>query len=221
MTHTLDQEQIRVMVQLRHEEFLYRDQATPRDVDPLSVGAVAADIASHIFYGDAVGASSQSHQAVLANCVGMLIYAMEKYGYSFDAICDFAEYQVARAVSGLSPDIRLPAGQRTAYHCSTLANAEPVAQIVKLAEISLASDAVRHASDGDFALHVDAYKRWADDSLIMLTAMTKLRGYPYAICMIADIKKTLIATLRRVETTRKPKRERQAVVTVTAVEVNL
>lgn len=203
-TRDFDPETIRVLAQQQHAEFVGRE-TTPCYANPLEVGHIAARLARKFYYGDPT--TSGTGQVTLAQCAGNLVYALELWGYNFDGVVDVAAYDVARVVSGLSADGRLPQGLRIGHHCSTLREADAMSQLVKLAEIISLSQRIITTTDADLVRHGDRFRAWADDARALLEAMHRLRARPQMKTVMLETREGLGKIGRLVERARLARRD--------------
>ncbi len=213
MHAALDPERVRVVAQIRHSEACTRED-TQYHADPLSVGRVAAKLAQRYYYGDVSSvASSQIRQV---ECAGMLVYAMERWGYNFEELCDVSEFAVASIVSGLSPDVRLPPGRRIGFHCSSLSQADAPSQIVKLAEIIAACEHILAAyTPHDLAMHAQYLKVWGDENYKLVGAMSHLRDNGKMKKIVAETREKLMGIVRVADEAKHPRKP--ATVTATPI----
>jgi hypothetical protein len=165
-----------VFVDMRHSEVQSRytlfGYANPDHVRPL-----AAKLVRLVHREDHSEASVR--QRAFAQAAGMLIYAIERYGCTFDDIVDIAGYGVATMLAGASPDTRLSGPRRSIELRKTLGQADPDSQAVRLAEILCSSRdlLLRLEDDLDYVLISDiALKAWVADRLGWLDSMHKLRA---------------------------------------------
>lgn len=68
---------------------------------------------------------------------GWLLYAISHYGSSFDHLCELADYPVAKLVSAITPDMRMPRAKRVVYYRSQITSETPLVQLLKFSEITL------------------------------------------------------------------------------------
>ena len=194
---------VAAFVELRHCDLASRTPlfgyANPADVGPMAVRLM------RIVRGEAPTEESARFRADAA-IAGNLIYAVERYGCTFDDIIDIAGLGVANLLAQITPDCRLSGPRRSDDLRSQIGQATPEAQTLRLAEILCAAEALesRFRNDSDAVLEHDlALKAWLAQRLSWLGAMHKLMAF-------APIKKRILAcqeTLLRMEAARESVRD--------------
>jgi hypothetical protein len=199
----LDTVRIEVVTGMRHEELVARNQA-PNVAEPTEVAVLAANLTRKFYHGDVVADSSH---VLIAEWAGRMVYAMQHYGCNYEDVCDVAEHAIAQVVSGISPDLRLPPGPRHLNLKSRLGQADIVAQIVKLAEITcVARRILSSCTATDMAQHAMLLRSWADEALDLMSVFHRLEANKRIVVVLAAAKKMVGEIAQRAEAARKPAR---------------
>lgn len=203
---SLDLDRISVAVQTRHSDVNVRDNVDTFG-DPMEVGRQAARLSQRFFYAGA--SDSSAAKITTARCAGMLVYAMELYGFDFEGVLAASEFAVARIVAGISPDVRLPTGRRNEHQCSNVAQADDISQLVKLAEI-VASTAhlMGSITAVDIAADPATYAEWTEGRIRILDVLHKIKGNAFLAATIHKVREDLVGLLRQAQAHDRPRRGR-------------
>jgi hypothetical protein len=198
-----DWDVLSLVAQQRHDEQLCRAAAI-HQVDPFEVGRVAAKLAARYYQGDTEDPAPKMQE--LARRAGVLLYAHERWGYSFEDVIALASFPVARVVAALSGDPRLPSGPRLVQRCAVLQQAGALAQIVKLAEVLVTAVAFVEAGETALVEHAADVKQWAEEALKVLDVLTQLRDHERTAKIVTDTKQKVDRLFGAVEAAKKAQR---------------
>lgn len=189
---------LRILSQKRHSELVLRDEIPPL-ADPAEVGRMASRIVRQYFALD-VEAMAQGYFAV-AECAGLLVYGIERYGYTYDDIVNIADERVARLVAALSADTRESGGPRVWHFVSSLGQADALTQLVKLAEVAAITVRVADDLTDRVILRHNRYLRQlTDDSIRVMASLTHLRKSIRLTKVLKDVSAKLQEISVRIDT---------------------
>lgn len=191
MTPVTAEDRVRMAAELRYSEHLGREE-TGHLASPQEVSSVAAKLAAHFFKGDTAGGVAVAvHKATMA---GLMVYAMERWGYNYGEVVTIADFDVARTVAAISHDIRQPIGPRVAVHCSTLSQADALPQLVKLAEIIACCRRVEAQIEArEVSEDSQVIKQWAEDAVKLVGALSKVRDHVRTKKAVGQVRARLVA----------------------------
>lgn len=142
-----DRARIEDYVEWRHSEIVARNDAgvlpQPRRIAELASALSRRHLAGLQFHLD------KEHLRSTAELLGWLFFAMDKYGSTFDDICELAGAEIAQALAVLTPDHRLPGPRRNLDWLSRIGQADDVTRLAKLAEAAATYEALRGLSDAE------------------------------------------------------------------------
>jgi hypothetical protein len=135
----LDPLALELHVYLTHRDLILRD-AAPCRADPPAVGRLAMHYAGR----RAPGYNGETNAGLVARCSGIMIYAIDGYGMTFEEVCGAAHPEVAAVVASVAPDNRMTEPLRHLKHREAIGLASELGQLVKLAEIAAFAGKVLH-----------------------------------------------------------------------------
>jgi hypothetical protein len=204
MSYALDMARIDVVAQSRYDRWLARNQS-PLHADPTAQACLTAKLSRVFFTGEYT--SEKSSNIVAATYAAKLAVAISHWGMSFDDVVDVADFGVAQLVSQVSPDLRAPSGPRHLDLKTRLYQAQPVAQLIQLAVITcVASRLVATCDEATFLEHGAALREWAENSLDILHALTKIAGKKDITPFIEQAKSLIKRVLGEVDAARKARK---------------
>jgi len=176
----------------------------PTVVDPEHIGRVADEYAKK-------GITDSDEDAFVSRAVvswgSRLLYTIQRYGFTFEEVCDVSEISIARAVAELTPDLRLSAPKRHQQLRSTLVVAALPLQMIKLAELRAWSEAARRFGAPLYEAHADTIRRWVDEARDLLPAFTRLQESYYFRSQLTQIEADLTKAGRPVCAAERPSRK--------------
>jgi hypothetical protein len=163
-----------IYARFRHRDLTLRE-VSPGRADPQVVGPLAAQYAARYLHGEFTAETAAQIHA--AHGAGLLIYAMDGYGLTFEDVCGVASPEVAGLLAPITPDNRLHEPKRHLDLRSALARADPVAQTVRLAEIvASARGVLANVPPDQLASHESHLKLAADRGTQLIRALHALQG---------------------------------------------
>lgn len=199
-----DLAQVQTRVDALHHE-VRGSAVLPCHADPLAVGRSAADLARCYYRGEAAAGREPAGANIgLAQCVGCLIYGMELYGLDFLRVCELSNFRVACLLRDITPDIRMPQGPRQQNYRGQIGQAEPLAQVIKLAEIGTVCRQLIDTTSRAvlFAQH-GLIKHWCDDHDEIVQALSHLRSRAVMHEPVRRAKESIVQVVRRIEEAKK------------------
>jgi hypothetical protein len=180
---------LELYVYLPHRDLIMRD-AVPSRADPPAVGRLAEQFVSkraHLYEN-----RSDSSALLVARCAGLLIYAMDGYGLTFEEVCGVASYEVATVVAEITPDNRMTEPTRHLKLRESLGLASEVGQLVKLAEIAaFARKLFQELTPDDYARYGAPLKHVIDRHGQLIQAMSRLLGHGAALALAESVREAL------------------------------
>jgi len=168
----LDPAALELYVYLPHRDLTLRD-AAPCRADPPAVGRVAEQYT----HRRASRYDGETSSALVARCSGILIYALDAYGLTYEEVCGVAHREVADILAQITPDNRMTEPTRHLKLREALGRASETAQLVKLAEItSFARKVHAELLPDDYLRHAAPLKFVVDRHLQLLLALSRLVG---------------------------------------------
>lgn len=163
-----------IYARFRHRELVLREGA-PGRANPQAVGPLAATYAARYLRGEFTAEAAE--QIHFAHAAGLLVYAMDGYGLTYEEVCGVAGPAVAELLAPITPDNRLREPRRHLELRSALARADPVAQAVRLAEIvAAARGAATDIPPDRLAGHESHLRLVADRGTHLVRALHALNG---------------------------------------------
>jgi hypothetical protein len=176
----LDPTALELYVYLPHRDLVVRD-AVPCRADPPGVGRFAEQYVgrrAHLYDGE-------TSSVIVARCAGILIYAMDGYGLTFEEICGLASPEVANLLAQVTPDNRMTEPTRHLKLREALGLASEVAQLIKLAEIAaFAHKVLTDLTPGEYLRHGQQLKHIIERHGQLLQAMPRLVGHKSLMALI-------------------------------------
>jgi hypothetical protein len=172
----LDPTTLELHVYLTHRDLVLRD-AAPCRADPPAVGRLAMHYAGR----RSPGYNGETNAGLVARCAGILIYAMDGYGLTFEEVCGVASQEVATLVAGVTPDNRMTEPTRHLKLREAMGLASELGQLVKLAEIAaFTSKVLGEFLPEDYLRHGPAIKLVAERHGQLIQAMHRLAHWNVA-----------------------------------------
>jgi hypothetical protein len=189
---------LELYVYLPHRNVVMRDTA-PCRADPPAVGRFAEQYAGkrpRTYNGE-------TSSELVARCAGVLVYAIDGYGLTFEEVCGLADHEVATLVAGITPDNRLTEPVRHLKLCEAIGLASEVGQMVKLAEITAFAAKVLHELlPDDYLNYANQLKHIVDRHGQLIQAMSRLLERGIMTAAIDSTKKSLVAISHAVDEAR-------------------
>lgn len=193
-----------IYVRFRHHDISLREEA-PARADPQAVGPLAAQYATRYLRGEFT--EEAANQVHVAHAAGLLVYAMDGYGLAYEDVCEVAGREVAEILAVITPDNRLPEPRRHIGLRSALGQADPVAKVVRLAEIvAWARGVLTGVLPDRIAAHEQLLKHRADRDVHLIRAMHALNDR--LDTQVGEAMATLGRLTRMADESRRPGRKR-------------
>jgi hypothetical protein len=171
MPDELDPDAVRAFAIFRHPCLAPRRDVPPRG-DPVAISRMAVGLAGRV-----LGGVCDGDQCKVAECAGLLVYAMDGYGLNYEEVCSVAGHKVAEVLRQITPDNRQTDPRRHLELKSSLGQADAFVQAVKLAEILNVVERIPLEYDErQMAAKALDLKNWADRTGHLLEAMRALRS---------------------------------------------
>jgi hypothetical protein len=192
----LDPTALELYVYLLHRDLTIRDPA-PGRADPPDVGRFAEQYVGK----RPIGYVGDTSPGLVARCAGILIYAMDGYGLTFEEVCGLADHEVATMVAGITPDNRLTEPTRHLKLREALGLASEVGQIVKLAEIAAFSHKVsQELIADDYLRYANQLKHIVERHTQLLQAMSRLTNRGIMTAVVESVRSSLVKISHAVDT---------------------
>lgn len=193
----LDVEAVRRFVTFRHPILPPRRDVPPR-ADPFVVARLATQLVIKV-----LGGISDGDQCRVAECAGLLVYAMDGYGLNYEEVCGIGCHKVAEVLRQITPDHRQTDPLRHMALRSMIGQADAPTQAVKLAEITATIARLSREYDGgQLAARALDLKNWVDRTGHILEAMKALRDLPRLHGSFECARKDLAQAGRRADAAR-------------------
>jgi hypothetical protein len=194
----LDPTALELYVYLPHRDVVLRDTA-PCRADPPVVGRFAEQYAGRrprTYNGE-------TSSELVARCAGVMIYAMDGYGLTFEEVCGVADHEVATVLAGVTPDNRLTEPTRHLKLREAIGLASEVGQMVKLAEIAAFAAKVLHELlPEDYLNYANQLKHIVDRHSQLIQAMSRLLDRGIMTTAIDSTRESLIKISHAVDEAR-------------------
>jgi hypothetical protein len=191
----LDPTALELHVYLTHRDLILRD-AAPCRADPPAAGRLAMHYAGR----RSPDYNGETNAGLVARCAGILVYAIDGYGMTFEEVCGLANQEVATVVAGVAPDNRLTEPMRHLKLRESIGLAPELGQLVKLAEITAFAGKVLHEFlPEDYLQHGPPLKLVVERHGQLIQAMHRLAHWAVA----EAARESLIRIAHEVEGARK------------------
>lgn len=192
---SLDPTALELYVYLPHRDLTLRDTG-PGRADPPVVGRMA-----ELYLGRrAQRYDGEANSALAARCAGILIYAMDGYGLTFEEVCGVASYEVATLIAEVTPDNRMTEPTRHLKLREALGLASEMGQLIKLAEIAaFAHKVASELTPGDYLRYSQQLKHIVDRHGQLIQAMSRLIGQGAFTSIIDGAKEALSKVLHEID----------------------
>ena len=171
-------------------------ESSPGRADPPAVGRFAEQYAGkrpRTYNGE-------TSSELVARCAGVLIYAMDGYGLTFEDVCGLADHEVATVVAEVTPDNRMTEPTRHLKLREALGLASDVGQLVKLAEIAAFAHRTLHEfSPDDYLCHAQHFKHVVDRHGQLIQAMSRLASRGIMAAVIDSVRDSLVRVSHAVD----------------------
>lgn len=127
-----DRDNVREFVGERHQQLAVREEAAIL-ADPVAIADTAVRLVTRHIRGLEF-CVDREELLQTAELAGLLFYALDRYGCTFEDLCNLASFEVAKTVATLTPDHRLPHPKRVTTWLSQVGQAPLHVKLVKLAE---------------------------------------------------------------------------------------
>jgi hypothetical protein len=195
---SLDPTALELYVYLPHRDLTIRD-AAPCRADPPVVGRFAEQ-----YVGKRLPRhEGEANPGLVAHCAGVLVYAMDCYGLTFEEVCGLAGHEVATVVAEVTPDNRMTEPTRHLKLREALGLASEIGQIVKLAEIAaFTRKALHELITEDYLQHAQVLKHIVDRHGQLLQAMSRLTNQGSMAHFIEGARASLVKISHNVDEAR-------------------
>lgn len=183
----LDPIALELYVYLPHRDLTIRN-TVPGRADPSDVGRLAEQYVGN----RPIGYVGDTSPGLVARCAGILIYAMDGYGLTFEEVCGLADHEVATMVAGITPDNRLTEPTRQLKLRDAVGQASEVGQIVRLAEIAaFATKTLHDLLAEDYLQYAQQLKLIVDRHGQVIQAMSRLHNRGIMTAAVDSVKASL------------------------------
>jgi hypothetical protein len=160
---------LNVYVNFRHRDIGLREEV-PGRAEPPAAGRLAAALATRLYRGEFTAEAANRVQ--VAHVAGLFIYAMDGYGLTYEDVCGVAGHEVAQVLAQITPDNRLTEPKRHHALRTAIYQADPLAKVVKLAEIVAGARRILERCDATVLIkHAQYVKHVVDRGVHLVKAM--------------------------------------------------
>jgi len=196
---SLDPTALELYVFLAHRDLTMRD-AAPCRADPPTVGRLAEHYAGRRTFNY----NGETHPAIVARAAGVMIYAIDGYGLTFEEVCGVADHEVATLVAGITPDNRMTEPTRHLKLREAIGLAPEVGQMVKLAEITaFAQKVMAEFTPADYLQYGQSVKHIVERHVQLIQAMSRLTAHASTAAVADSARESLVKIAHEVEEVRK------------------
>jgi 3-methyladenine DNA glycosylase Mpg len=154
--------------------------------------------------------NGETHPGLVARCAGILIYAIDGYGLSFEEVCAQADHEVATLIASITPDNRMTEPTRHLKLREAIGLTTEVGQLVKLAEIAAFVRRVEEEfTPDDYVRHANPIKHIAERHGQLVQAMSRLTSHAASATTAAAVRESLIRMSHGADEARKARAEAQ------------
>jgi hypothetical protein len=195
----LDPTALELYVYLVHRDLTMRD-AAPCRADPSTVGRLAEQYAGRRTFNY----NGETRPGLVARCAGIMIYAMDGYGLTYEEVCGVADHEVANVLAVITPDNRMTEPTRHLKLREAIGLATDVGQLVKLAEIAAFTHKVNHElTENEYLRHGQTIKFVIDRHGQIVQAMSRLQTQQNSAQLVEVARESLVKTAHRIEEVRR------------------
>jgi hypothetical protein len=148
--------------------------------------------------------NGETHPSLVARCAGILIYAIDGYGLTFEEVCALADHEVATVVASVTPDNRMTEPTRHLKMRESIGLASDMGQLVKLAEIAAFVHRIQEEFDpDDYIRYAGPIKHITERHGQLVQAMSRLASHGPSATIAAAVRDSLVKISHGAEEARK------------------